>query len=168
MDDAVMATAARGQTGKVPGDDTLLDRARQVARNGYAPYSGFHVGCALETIDGDVFTGTNMENASYGLGMCAEVGALLAAAAAGALERVARIVVAGGRISEDGALGGDAIVTPCGRCRQLIFEAAQLGGRDIGVTCASGSGTASETLPISQLLPYAFGPADVADPPEQK
>lgn len=158
-----MATTAREQKGESAGADTLLRKARQVALRAYAPYSGFLVGCVVETSDGETFFGANMENASYGVGMCAEVGALTAATAAGALGRITRVVVTGGRQSENGSLSGETIVTPCGRCRQLISEAAQIQGRDIDVTCASGSGRLSETFRISQLLPHGFGPADVAD-----
>lgn len=142
-------------------NDKLIARARDAAAHAYAPYSGFSVGAALETRDGRVFVGTNMENASYGLAMCAEVGALTAATAAGALTDIVRIAVVGGRPGPDGALTGTDPVRPCGRCRQLISEAAQLGGIDIDVVCSSGDGNAIDTAPISELLPRAFGPRDL-------
>src|SRR6185295_18105561 len=107
----------------------LLEAARGVASNAYAPYSRFAAGAAVESRDGSVFIGTNMENASYGLSMCAEVGALQAALAAGKHGEIVRMAVVGGRL--DGSSGG--VVTPCGRCRQLIFEASQRSGVDIEV-----------------------------------
>lgn len=135
----------------------LTERARQCGLAAYAPYSGFHVGCIIETVDGATFIGANMENASFGLSMCAEVGALTAATVAGALDRIRSVTVAGGRIGQDGTLTGSEIVTPCGRCRQLILEAAQLGGHDILVRSASGDGASVESRSISDLLPNGFG-----------
>lgn len=138
--------------------DPIVGRARAAALNAHAPYSRFHVGCVVETRGGEAFTGCNMENASYGLSMCAEVGALTAATAAGKLADIVRITVAGGHVMS-GALAGGDIVTPCGRCRQLISEAAALSGTDIIVTSASGDGATTRAQPISVLLPGAFGPA---------
>ncbi|MDP9163574.1 MAG: cytidine deaminase [Pseudomonadota bacterium] len=143
-------------------DQELIAAARTAALRAYAPYSKFSVGCAVESVDGEVVTGANMENACYRLGVCAEVSALTAAQARFGLAQVARIAVAGG----DGsgvALGGRSPVTPCGGCRQAILEAAQLGGRDVSVLCASGDGTVVETHMISSLIPFGFGPAALAD-----
>ena len=106
----------------------------------YAPYSNFSVGCAILGVDGEVVTGANMENACYRLGVCAEISALTAAQAAFGLDKIARIAVAGGDGS-GGELAGSNAVTPCGGCRQSILEAAQLGGRDIEIVCASGDGS---------------------------
>ena len=78
------------------------------------------------------------------------------------LARVARIAVAGGHV-EGGALAGDGVVTPCGGCRQAIYEAACLAGADIEVISASGGGGAVEIRRISELLPSGFGPASLAD-----
>jgi cytidine deaminase len=140
----------------------LITRARQVAANAYAPYSGFAVGCVVETTDGKRFDGANMENASYGVGMCAEVGALMAASLGSGLASVERVFVAGGLLAAGGQVAGEEVVTPCGRCRQLIAEAAQLSGRDVEVVCASGDGTIVKRHFISELLPHAFGPASLA------
>ena len=142
--------------------EALVESARAAALFAYAPYSRFSVGCAVESVDGEVATGANMENACYRLGTCAEIAALTAAQAAFGLDRVARIAVAGGHV-EDGALAGAGVVTPCGGCRQAIYEAACLSGRDVEVISANGSGSAAETRRISELLPSGFGPANLED-----
>jgi len=134
----------------------LLKSAHEAARHAYAPYSGFVVGAAVETADGQVFTSANMENASYGLTVCAEVGALQAAYSAGMLAKVRRIVVVGGPEKPVNAHRRSAI-PPCGRCRQLIAEAAHLAGYDIEVWYGDLQGTVLEKRTIAQLLPDAFG-----------
>lgn len=144
-------------------DDLLLARARAAALGAYAPYSRFSVGCAIESVDGEVAVGSNMENACYRLGVCAEIAALTAAKQAFGLDRIARIAVAGGHVGPDGALAGAAVVTPCGGCRQSILEAAHLSGRDLEVVSANGDGTEMAVNRISELLPYGFGPANLAD-----
>lgn len=145
-----------------PHPHPLVERAREAALAAYAPYSRFSVGCAVESLDGEVAVGSNMENACYRLGVCAEQSALAAAQQSFGLAKVARIAVAGGHLS-DGALAGDAPVTPCGGCRQAIYEAACLSGRDIEVICANGSSTTVEKRRISELLPLGFGPTNLAD-----
>ena len=143
-------------------DQELIAAARTAALRAYAPYSNFAVGCANESIDGEVVTGAHMENACYRLGVCAEISALTAAQAAFGLDKIARIAVAGG----DGSgaeLSGANTVTPCGGCRQSILEAAQLSGRDIEILCASGDGKAVERHRIADLIPHGFGPANLAD-----
>jgi cytidine deaminase len=136
-------------------DQELVERARAAALRAYAPYSRFHVGCAIESVDGEVVTGANMENACYRLGICAEQSALTAAQAAFGLDKVARIAVAGGT--------GETVCTPCGGCRQAILEAAQLSGRDVEILCASGDGSQIERHSISTLIPNGFGPANLKD-----
>ena len=143
-------------------EEQLIAAARAAALKAYAPYSRFSVGCAIESVDGDVVTGANMENACYRLGVCAEVSALTAAQAAFGLDNVARIAVAGGDGS-GGSLSGDAVCTPCGGCRQSIFEASQLSARDIEILCASGDGARFERHRINTLLPDGFGPANLKD-----
>jgi cytidine deaminase len=143
-------------------DAELVAAARTAAQRAYAPYSRFSVGCAIESVDGRVVTGANMENACYRLGVCAEISALTAAQAEFGLDQVARIAVAGG----DGSgaeLTGASIITPCGGCRQSILEAAQLSGRDIEILCASGDGTQLDRHRIGDLIPHGFGPANLKD-----
>lgn len=120
----------------------LRAAATEVAGQAYAPYSKLRVGAAGQTRDGRVVTGCNVENASYGLTLCAECGLVSAlhATGGGTLEAVA--VVAG-----DGAP-----LLPCGRCRQLLLEA---GGPDLLVNTDSGP------LPLSVLLPAAFSGTDL-------
>jgi cytidine deaminase len=146
----------------VSGRDPLVERARHAALGAYAPYSGFSVGCAIESVDGAVAVGANMENACYRLGVCAEIAALTAAHQAFGLDRIARIAVSGGHV-EDGALTGEMVVTSCGGCRQSILEAAQLSGRDIEIVSANGDGSETRTDRISALLPHGFGPANLKD-----
>jgi len=133
----------------------------ELARNAYAPYSNFHVAALALADDGRMFEGVNMENASYGLSLCAETSALAAAATGGGFGRIATIAVIGGRM-EDGILAGTAPVLPCGRCRQLINETASLQGRDVELLCFSGDRTGIERTSIHALLPHAFGPGDLA------
>jgi cytidine deaminase len=143
-------------------EEELVALARAAALKAYAPYSRFHVGCAVESLGGEVVTGANLENACYRLGLCAEQSALTAAQHEFGLDKVARIAVAGGGI-EGGALSGAIICTPCGGCRQAIFEAACLSGRDIEILAANGAGSDFERLTIGALLPNGFGPANLSD-----
>lgn len=139
-------------------DEQLIALAREAALKAYAPYSGFHVGCAVESADGEVVTGANLENACYRLGLCAEQSALTAAQHMFGLHRIRRIAVAGGRV-ERGRLVGSAPVTPCGGCRQAIWEAACLAGAEIAVLSAGGEGELFERHTAAELLPSGFGPA---------
>ena len=141
----------------------LVERAREAALKAYAPYSGYSVGCAVESVDGEVVVGANMENACYRLGICAEISALTAARQAFGLDKVARIAVSGGHVGANGTLSGAGLVTPCGGCRQSILEAAQLTGVDVEVVAANGDGSEVRLLKISELIPLGFGPANLAD-----
>jgi len=129
----------------------LVEAARGAMAHAHAPYSGFAVGAAVRLTDGEIVAGTNFENASYGLSLCAETVALATVNSRGRLADVEAIAVAGG---VDG-------VTPCGRCRQVMVEAEQIAGRPIAVYCASASGDAVTEHRVSALLPYAFGPMDL-------
>lgn len=141
--------------------DRLITAARQAARNAHAPYSHFGVGAALLLSDGTTIAGCNFENASYGLSLCAETVALATANAAGRLADVLAIAVIGGMIDSEGQVTGTKAVGPCGRCRQVINEAAQIGKRDIIIWCAGAEGDVIERHLLSELLPHAFGPADL-------
>jgi cytidine deaminase len=145
------------------GNDPLIERARAAALVAYAPYSRFSVGCAIESVDGEIAVGANMENACYRLGVCAELSALAAAQQAFGLDKIARIAVTGGHVGEDGVLAGDAVVTSCGGCRQSILEAAHVSGRDLEVVASNGSGTELRSSRISELIPHGFGPANLKD-----
>lgn len=140
--------------------DRLIAAARAAARNAHAPYSRFAVGAALLLKDGSIVTGANVENASYGLSLCAETVAVATASAAGRLADIVAVGVIGGLVGAAGLQGTDP-VTPCGRCRQVLNEAAQIGGRDLTIHCAAGTGDAVATYALSELLPNAFGPANL-------
>lgn len=126
----------------------LLDAAREVAGRAYAPYSRFQVGCALVTASGARYTGCNVENASYGLTICAERNAITTAAAAEGpgmkLRHVAVIV-----------LGENRFFAPCGACRQFIAEFAVNDGPEATrIHWPTATGVAS--VDLATLLPGAF------------
>lgn len=137
--------------------EALIDAARRAAAHAHAPYSRFAVGAALLLTDGSVVTGTNFENASYGLSLCAETVATATANASGRLGDIVAVGIVGGRMGE----GDTDPIRPCGRCRQVLNEAAQIGGRDLAVHCSGLGGGTIETHRLSDLLPHAFGPADL-------
>lgn len=120
----------------------LVELASQVRQFSYSPYSKFRVGAAVECGDGRIFTGCNVENASYGLTMCAERVALGKAISEGAKEFTRIAVIA----------DAQAPVPPCGACRQVISE---LCGSQVEIVMSDQSGKI-ETHTISQLLPEAF------------
>ncbi len=144
-----------------PRERELIAAAREAARRAHAPYSRFAVGAALLLTDGSVLTGANVENASYGLSLCAETVAVAIASSAGRLADVVAVAVIGGTMDAAGHATGTAPVGPCGRCRQVLNEAAQMGGRDLLVICAAAEGEAVHRYALSALLPHAFGPADL-------
>jgi len=122
--------------------DGLRARAREMTGRAYAPYSHVRVGAAALVDDGRVVVGCNVENASYGLSLCAECS--LASALAGS---------GGGRLVALAVVGGDgAYLAPCGRCRQVLYE---FGGPELLVD------TGAAVIPLADLLPGAFGPADL-------
>lgn len=117
----------------------LIDKAQQVRQFSYAPYSHYAVGACVLTEEGEVFTGCNVENVSYGLTMCAERVAIGTAVTAGFQNFKAIAIV------------GDELCRPCGACRQVLFEF----GKDIIVIMADSKGN-YEVAPIAELLPEAF------------
>lgn len=138
-----------------PSDKELCYKAAEVARKAYAPYSKFSVGAAVRTKHG-IYGGSNLENAAYPVGICAEVSAVTAANSAGDFDIQTIAVV--GYPSNDPDKGID-IVTPCGRCRQFIFEASEVSDTDIRVISCNGDLSKCKISTISELLPDAFGPA---------
>jgi cytidine deaminase len=143
----------------------LLSAAQHAAAHAYAPYSRFVVGAAAITENGQIFAGANMENSSYGMTICAEVGALQSALLGGQLEKIRRIAIVGGSL-ERASSHRPMHVFPCGRCRQLILEASNLAKFDIEIISADldlkvNGGPVSRR--ISELLPDGFGPANFDD-----
>ncbi|MFF3249002.1 cytidine deaminase [Streptomyces sp. NPDC002870] len=119
--------------------DALREQAREAMSHAYAPYSGYPVGVAALVDDGRTVIGCNVENASYGLSLCAECGLVSALQATG-----------GGRLTHFTCVDGRGeILVPCGRCRQLLFE---FGGPELLLETPEG------VLPLSEMLPQAFGP----------
>lgn len=131
-------------------DEALIEAARAAAAHSYSPYSNFAVGAALRFADGSVVTGANIENASYGLALCAETVAVARAMAAGVRGGLQAVAVTG---------PGSEPITPCGRCRQVLTELAQLGGTDPEVLCVGPAEV--RRVRLSALLPDAFGPASM-------
>ncbi len=128
---------------------SLLEEARRVRENAYAPYSGFKVGAALKTQTGRIFAGCNVENVAYPEGICAEAGAIAAMVAAGE-NRIAEIVV---------VADSPEPVTPCGGCRQKL---AEFGDGDMPVTMSTLGG-ATITRALKELLPGAFATHHMAN-----
>ena len=124
-------------------EDKLIQAAIQMLDRAYIPYSHFPVGAALECEDGSVYTGCNVENASYGLCICAERTAAVKAVSEGHRD-FKRIVIVGN--SED-------YCTPCGACRQFLYEFAP----ELEVICLNSKREAMRTT-LKELLPYGFGP----------
>jgi cytidine deaminase len=138
-------------------EQALIAAAFAAAENAYAPYSDYPVGAALLFDDGAVITGCNVENASYGLALCAETVAVAKALGEGRRGGLAAVAVVG--------LKADAEpITPCGRCRQVLNEVAALGGTDPLVLCVKGKGHGDDVrrVALSALLPHAFGPSHLA------
>jgi cytidine deaminase len=137
--------------------ERLVNAAIDAAKTAYAPYSNFHVGAALLLDNGQIVTGSNFENASYGMTLCAETVAISKANSDGQLQAIREIAVAGGLAGHVGTAAEP--ITPCGRCRQIIKEVADLTEIDIPVHCAHATGYT--TFRLSELLPHGFGPANL-------
>ena len=136
-----------GKTGKVDGElsreerERLVVAAMEVRRRAYAPYSRFRVGAAILGQDGSMHVGCNVENASYGLTLCAERAAVASAIARGSHQwRAIAIASRGG-------------VTPCGACRQALREFAS----DLLVICVDATNGSHKEYRLADLLPHAFG-----------
>ena len=122
----------------------LIILAQQAASRAYCPYSRYRVGAALLGADGNIYTGSNVENTSYGLSICAERAAVFHAVGAG--ERVFRMLVLVAGTKESPA-------TPCGACRQVLVE---FGSQDMLVVCAALDGSVTFQATLSELLPHGF------------
>ena len=122
----------------------LRQEATSIMRHAYVPYSHYPVGAAALVDDGRLVVGCNVENAAYGVGLCAECGLVSHLHASG-----------GGRLTHFVCVNGDGeVIMPCGRCRQLLFEH---GGPDLELMTVSG------VRRMDEVLPDAFGPASLSD-----
>jgi len=125
--------------------DDLVAAAWRAREHAYAPYSGFLVGAAARGSSGRIYLGVNVENASYGLTMCAERGAIAAAVAAG--ERAVPLIAV--------VTGAAEVTPPCGACRQVL---AEFGVREVVAENRQGH---RHSWPIEDLLPHPFGPGSL-------
>ena len=128
-------------------DQELIDAALVVRKNAYCPYSGYRVGAALVDDRGQMHIGCNVENAAYPQGWCAEASAIAAMVMAGET-RIVEAAVMG---------GGDALCTPCGGCRQKLYEFA---GDELPIHVCGPQGL-RRTVTLGELLPLAFGPENL-------
>jgi cytidine deaminase len=126
--------------------ETVMDAARDASRRAYAPYSDFHVGAAILTEGGEIHAGCNVENASYGLAICAERNAAAAMALANPEDREIRLVA----VSSPDA----APCFPCGACRQVLRE---FNCKEVVVE----ENSELRRYPFEEILPHAFGPEDL-------
>lgn len=126
----------------------LLHRARDARRHAYVPYSGFHVGAAILSASGEVYTGANVENASYPLTICAERNAISTMVGRGDRGPIRAVAVVG---------DGDDPCTPCGACRQVMVEFGPG-----AVVLMSGDGGRPLRSTAADLLPHFFGPMRLA------
>ncbi|MEZ4399784.1 MAG: cytidine deaminase [Kofleriaceae bacterium] len=141
---AAKAVAGRAVAAGAAGHAELVALARAAQAKAYAPYSGFRVGAALVTRTGEVFTGANVENASYGLCICAERNALMAMALAGHRDLAAIVV----------ATDVAPPASPCGMCRQTMLEFAP--DPTTTTVTAVGPGAARAAWTVAELIPDGF------------
>ena len=126
----------------------LISSAKEMTLRSYAPYSGYHVGCAILGNDGKIYTGCNVESASYGATICAERSAIAQAVSAGCRQFIMAAVIS----------DHNEICYPCGICRQLFYEFSD----QMIILCCSSDGR-SERYSISELLPHGFGASSMSD-----
>ena len=127
----------------------LIDAAMKARLRAHAPYSNFLVGAAMRDEHGHIHGGCNIENASYPQGWCAEPSAISALVMAGS-RRITEVAVMG---------NGSTLCTPCGGCRQKIREFA---AADVKIHCCTESGELIQTFTLEELLPFSFGPENLA------
>jgi len=129
----------------------LITIAKKISIEAYNKYSKFNVGAAILCKSGKIYQGTFMENVSLGLTICAETAAATAANTAGE-KQILEIAIVGGKE------GNSQIITPCGRCRQILYEYACIGENDFAVYCSNYDLSKVVLATISELLPVPFGP----------
>lgn len=134
----------------------LLDAAENAIKMAYDPYSNFHVGAAILTKDGKIISGSNFGNAASPSSMCAERSAIFSANAMGYHLFEAMAVIAKGK-----SFDTTEPTSPCGGCRQVIYEASQLSGNDIQLILSTTKKGKIIISSINELLPLAFGPKNL-------
>ncbi len=127
--------------------EKLVSAALAARKNAYAPYSGYGVGAAVLTASGEIFTGVNVENASFGMTICAERAAIISAVSQGHVKFAALAV----------AVGGDDPAAPCGACRQVMEEFFD---QETKIFLVNSRGEGKERT-VEQLLPEAFSKANM-------
>jgi len=137
-------------------EKSALIEAENTLKNAYTPYSHFNVAACLYAQDGQLVSGANCENASYGLVMCAERSAIVRANAMG-LRKFSGIAI----ITKGEAFDTTEPTAPCGSCRQMLYELSQLSNCDLKVIMSATKKDKIMVATISELLPYAFGPKDL-------
>jgi cytidine deaminase len=133
-----------------------LDEAAKAMETSYNPYSNFYVGAALLSQNGQVITGSKVENAAYGSTICAEMSAISRANAMGirTFEKIA--IIARGEEFDT-----TDVTAPCGSCRQMLYEFAQISGRNLEIIMSTTKRDKIVIASIEELLPSAFGPKDL-------
>lgn len=135
---------------------SLVNAAEAVLANSYNPYSKFFVGAAVLAEDGTIISGTNFENAAYGSTICAERAAILKANSMGYRKLKAIAIIGRGQDFEM-----PEVISPCGSCRQVIYEVSELSNQSMDVLMSNSSKDKIVISSINQLLPMAFGPKDL-------
>ena len=139
-----------------PIQQNLLDEAAEVMETAYNPYSHFYVGAALLSLDGQIITGSNVENAAYGSTICAERAAILRANAMG-IRTFDKVAIIGRGENFDTT----EVTAPCGSCRQMLFESSQVSERNLELIMATTRKDKIILATMEEILPLAFGPKDL-------
>ncbi len=134
----------------------LLNEAEKVMNTAYNPYSNFYVGAALLAQNGMIITGSNVENAAYGSTVCAERAAIFRANAMG-IRNFSKVAI----IAKGKNFDTDKVTAPCGNCRQVLYEFAQVSGRNLEIIMATTKMDKIVIATIEELLPLGFGPKDL-------
>lgn len=137
-------------------EKNLLDAAEKAMAFAYNPYSGFYVGSAFLSEKGQIFIGSNVENAAYGSTICAERATILNANSSGVRLFLKIALIGRGENFET-----REVVTPCGSCRQMIYEVAQISKKDLEVIMANTRKDKIVVATINELLPLGFGPREL-------
>jgi cytidine deaminase len=141
------------------GDAELLENARKVTQQAYAPYSNFFVGAAAKISTGEIVTGTNQENASFPVGLCAERSLLASAAALFPGKAINTMAIS--YHNQNPNTESDRPISPCGMCRQALQEYETRGKQPIRLILGGQTGKIIIVKSASQLLPFAFTPEEL-------